>query len=114
MGGNTASTICRSEAEDGRQKTGDGRRETGDGRRETGEERASLETRGPVPAADGNRCHAAGSEDIADKGVLVENREGGGIFAGAQKPGRDAELVLNGYGDSAFAGTVEFGDDQAI
>ena len=54
------------------------------------------------------------SENLLDEGLLAENGEGCRFFAGADEPGRDAELVVNGHGDAALARAVELGDDEAI
>lgn len=37
-----------------------------------------------------------------------------GLFAGADEEGGDAEFLLDGDGDAAFAGAVELGDDEAV
>ena len=37
-----------------------------------------------------------------------------GLFAGADETGSDLEFLLNSSSDAAFAGAVEFGNDEAI
>lgn len=43
--------------------------------------------------------------------------EGGkflGFFAGADEAGDDAEVLVDIKGDAAFAGAIEFGEDEAV
>ena len=44
----------------------------------------------------------------------MEGLELVGFFAGADEEGGDAEFLLDGDGDAAFAGAVELGDDEAV
>ena len=44
----------------------------------------------------------------------MEQRKGGGFFAGAEETRRDAELVVYGHGDATFARAIQLGDDEAV
>ena len=57
---------------------------------------------------------AATSQDLLKEGGFLKNRKRFGLFAGAEETGRDAELVVDGHGDAAFARAVELGDDEPI
>lgn len=53
-------------------------------------------------------------EDVFDEGFALEDGEGFGFLSGSEEAWGDGEGVLDGDGDAAFAGAVEFGDDQAV
>ena len=73
------------------------------------------ETLGLSKAARSARTLKTGRlEDVGDEAFALEGLELVRFFAGADEEGGDAEFLLNGNGDAAFAGTVELGDDEAV
>lgn len=53
-------------------------------------------------------------EDFRDEAFALERLKFIRFFASAEEEGGDAKFLLDGYGDAAFAGAIEFGDDEAI
>ena len=54
------------------------------------------------------------SQNFRDEALFFENRKCLGFFTGPKESRWDSELVVDGHGDAAFSGAVEFGDDDAV
>lgn len=53
-------------------------------------------------------------QNFTDELFLLKYCEGIWFFAGANEAWGDAELIVDGDGDAAFAGAVELGDDESV
>lgn len=64
----------------------------------------------------GRDKHSAtmGSENLGDEAFLFKNPKRFGFLASAEKARRDVELIVNGHGDAALPGAIEFGDDESV